>query len=153
MLNDIARTLSEDYAHKVRVMLHGAWAFGFMNGRVESPTIIDRTAVPKVPKTVSRVREHEEKFLSTSELYEVLTLIRRESPVLADVFEFQSRTDLRFGELAALREEDFTDDAVEVNGTYVWYKRRRGTPKNVYSVRTVSLDDRFHLHREGLHPP
>lgn len=131
-----------NYARKVRGLLHGAWALGFMNGKVSSTTIIDRTAVPKPPFSVEAVKEHEEKFLQVDELKIVLSLVRKKSSRLADVFEFQSRTGLRFGELVALREEDFTGNALRVSGTYVWVERKRGTPKNAYSVRTVELDNR-----------
>ena len=142
MLNEVARTISKGYASKIRVLLHQAWAIGYMNGKVASMDTIDRTTVPKVQKTVQEVKEHGEKFLTGMELKEVLALIRKESPIMADVFEFQARTGLRFGELAALREEDFDGKAVEVNGTYVWTERKRGTPKNAYSVRIVPLDDK-----------
>lgn len=117
-----------------------------MNGKVASMDPIDRTAVPKIQQTAEKVREHEEKFLSTNELNDVLSLIRKDYPFLADIFDFQARTGLRFGELAALREEDYDGNNIDVNATLCWTGRRkdahRGTPKNAYSVRRIELDRR-----------
>ncbi|MBS5520137.1 MAG: hypothetical protein SOU94_00660 [Acidaminococcus sp.] len=136
ILKDITLSISRDYGKKIRVLHHGAWYIGYMNGKVASMDPIDRTAFPKIQQMAKKVREHEEKFLSTNKLNDVLSLIRKDYPFLADIFDFQARAGLRFGELAALREEDYDGNNIDVNATLCWTGRRkgahRGTPKNAY---------------------
>ena len=127
-----------------------------------SAVAIRRVRVPAVKKTAAEVSAAAEKFLTRSELAEVLELVRAKAPYIADILEFQALTGLRYGELAALREDDYDAKAhtISVNATlnfgYVGHTFTRGTPKNVYSVRTVQLDhkavaiiERFIVHNKA----
>lgn len=113
-----------------------------------SALAIRRVKIPTIKKTAEDVSAAAEKFLSRSELTEVLDLVREKAPYIADILEFQALTGLRYGELAALREEDYDSGAhaININATinfnYKGMRCHRGTPKNIYSVRTIDLDQK-----------
>ncbi len=56
--------------------------------------------------------------------------------------EFITLTSLRFGKLVALRLRDYHKafNVIDINGSITNFKK--GTPKNVYSVRKVMLNKR-----------
>lgn len=98
--------------------------------------VLSKVVINRPNRTIDEVTNKKEKFLTTDELREVLNELRSLSPLVADVCEFQSLTGLRFGELAALREEDYNGNDVFVNATLVWPRRKgdrphRGTPKYI----------------------
>lgn len=107
-----------------------------------------RVRIELPAKTKAAVATAAAKFLSRSELSEVLAALREQSPYIADICEFQSRTGLRYGELTALREDDvdLQRRLIHVTGTLVFNvpgeRGHRDTPKNVYSIRDVTLDQR-----------
>ncbi|MBS5519588.1 MAG: site-specific integrase [Acidaminococcus sp.] len=109
---------------------------------------IRRVKIPKTQKTAKEVSEAAANFLTREELKEVLELVQKKAPYIADILEFQALTGLRYGELAALREEDYNEEAhtINVNATinfnYKGMRCHRGTPKNIYSLRTIELDSK-----------
>lgn len=111
-----------------------------------SALAIRRVKIPTSKKTAQEVSAAAEKFLTSKELSEVLNLVREKVPYVADILEFQALTGLRYGELAALREDDYSSEnhTIHINATinfnYKGQRCHRGTPKNIYSVRTVQLD-------------
>lgn len=113
-----------------------------------SALAIRRVRVPTAQKTAEDVAAAAEKYLTRDELSEVLNLVRRKAPYIADILEFQALTGLRYGELAALREDDYDANGhtISVNATLNFnvagMRCHRGTPKNVYSVRKIELDDK-----------
>ena len=147
MLDDVTLHHSAVYASKVLTMLRNSLKRAYKLGTISSMELVNRVEIKAPPKTLEAVESEREKFLSRDELQQVLALLRKESPLVADVCELQSRTGLRFGELAALRDQDYQKDEIYVNGTLQWGSGNgkapiRGTPKNVYSIRHVSLDKR-----------
>lgn len=147
LIDKLTIECSADYAKKTRSLIKSAFSMAYLEGTFNDMTIIDRTTVHRPVKSVAEVKKEREKFLSREELTEVLSMIRQKSERLAEIFEFQALTGLRFGELAALRFEDYKNGEISVNATLVWAKTKgakphRGSPKNVYSVRKVKLDRR-----------
>lgn len=96
------------------------------------------------PKTIEEVKKANEKFLDKNELKECINQLLPMHKRISLLCEFMSRTGLRIGELLALRECDYkkTEKAINVNGSYDYASRTRGTPKNLYSYRDVTLDKR-----------
>ena len=109
--------------------------------------MIENVELPKSQKTVEEVKKERAKFLTKDELVDILERIRAINPHVALICEFQSLTGLRIGELLALRRQDFDrkNKFIDVNGTLTSrYTIKDGeirlSPKNSYSIRTVSLD-------------
>ena len=96
------------------------------------------------PKTTEQVEKENNKFLDRAELSECFKQLATIHKRIALLCEFQALTGLRIGELLALRECDYSKDSrsINVNGSYNSTSYTRGTPKNLYSYREVSLDDR-----------
>lgn len=83
------------------------------------------------------------------ELKEVLRQLNDISPRISLLVEFISLTGLRIGELLALRYCDYDKEkaTININGTLQYHcnnssEIKRGTPKNIYSVRDVKLCNR-----------
>ncbi len=113
-----------------------------------SATALRRVRVELPTRTAASVASAAAKFLNRQELADVLGRLRDVAPYIADICEFQSLTGLRYGELAALREEDvdLRQKVVHVTATLLFnvpgQRIHRDTPKNVYSIRDVTIDDR-----------
>lgn len=105
--------------------------------------------IKKKPFTLKDLELKENKFLERDELKSVLTQLTAIDKRIALAMEFMSLTGLRIGELLALRECDYnkTDKTIHITGTLINHlkngdSRKRDTPKNIYSVRYVTLDNR-----------
>lgn len=115
------------------------------------PSLIDfeDIEIKKKPFSHSDIAKKQNKFLDAVELKETLMQLSKIDSRISLLFEFVSLTGLRIGELLALRYSDYDkkNATININGTIQYdYKNsseiKRGTPKNIYSVRDVSLSDR-----------
>lgn len=115
------------------------------------PSLIDfeDIEIKKKPFSHSDIAKKQNKFLDAVELKETLMQLSKIDSRIGLLFEFISLTGLRIGELLALRYSDYDKEnaTININGTIQYdYKNsseiKRGTPKNIYSVRDVSLSDR-----------
>lgn len=115
------------------------------------PSLIDfeDIEIKKKPFSHSDIAKKQNKFLDAVELKETLMQLSKIDGRISLLFEFISLTGLRIGELLALRYSDYDkkNATININGTIQYdYKNsseiKRGTPKNIYSVRDVSLSDR-----------
>lgn len=115
------------------------------------PSLIDfeDIEIKKKPFSHSDIAKKQNKFLDAVELKETLMQLSKIDSRISLLFEFVSLTGLRIGELLALRYTDYDKEnaTININGTIQYdYKNsseiKRGTPKNIYSVRNVSLSDR-----------
>ena len=115
------------------------------------PSLIDfeDIEIKKKPFSHSDIAKKQNKFLDAGELKETLMQLSKIDSRISLLFEFISLTGLRIGELLALRNSDYDKEnaTININGTIQYdYKNsseiKRGTPKNIYSVRNVSLSDR-----------
>lgn len=110
---------------------------------------IEDISVKKKPFTHTEIAKKQNKFLDAVELKSVLSQLTKLAPRVALLIEFMSLTGLRIGELLALRYCDYDEKkaTVFINGTLQYFYKngsdiKRGTPKNIYSVRDVTLDAR-----------
>ena len=115
------------------------------------PSLIDfeDIEIKKKPFSHSDIAKKQNKFLDAVELKETLMQLSKIDSRIGLLFEFISLTGLRIGELLALRYSDYDKEnaTININGTIQYdYKNsseiKRGTPKNIYSVRDISLSDR-----------
>lgn len=115
------------------------------------PSLIDfeDIEIKKKPFSHSDIAKKQNKFLDAVELKETLMQLSKIDSRISLLFEFVSLTGLRIGELLALRYSDYDKEnaTININGTIQYdYKNsseiKRGTPKNIYSVRDISLSDR-----------
>ena len=110
---------------------------------------VEDISVKKKPFTHTEIAKKQNKFLDAVELKSVLTQLTKLAPRVALLIEFMSLTGLRIGELLALRYCDYDEKkaTININGTLQYFYKngsdiKRGTPKNIYSVRDVTLDNR-----------
>lgn len=110
---------------------------------------IEDISVKKKPFTHTEIAKKQNKFLDAVELKSVLAQLTKLAPRVALLIEFMSLTGLRIGELLALRYCDYDEKkaTININGTLQYFYKngsdiKRGTPKNIYSVRDVTLDAR-----------
>ena len=110
---------------------------------------IEDISVKKKPFTHTEIAKKQNKFLDAVELKSVLSQLTKLAPRVALLIEFMSLTGLRIGELLALRYCDYDEKkaTININGTLQYFYKngsdiKRGTPKNIYSVRDVTLDNR-----------
>lgn len=110
---------------------------------------IEDISVKKKPFTHIEIAKKQNKFLDAVELKSVLAQLTKLAPRVALLIEFMSLTGLRIGELLALRYCDYDKEkaTININGTLQYFYKngsdiKRGTPKNIYSVRDVTLDAR-----------
>lgn len=110
----------------------------------------EEVTLNRKPQSQAEIKKRQNKFLDPVELKECLAKIKAINLRVGLAMEFMSRTGLRIGELLAIRTCDYDREKKEisVNGTISQYISKsgnlnfRGTPKNIYSVRTVALDER-----------
>lgn len=110
---------------------------------------IEDISIKKKPFTHTEIAKKQNKFLDAVELKSVLAQLTKLAPRVALLIEFMSLTGLRIGELLALRYCDYDEKkaTININGTLQYFYKngsdiKRGTPKNIYSVRDVALDAR-----------
>lgn len=149
VIDDIVIKISPARASQVLGLVKQAYKYGVRMGLIQSDITPQRVIIPKQQKTTAQVKKEQEKYLSRDELSTVLKLLKNDTPSIALVCEFQALTGLRFGELAALRDEDYNAEKkeIDINGSLNFPRRKgdkpvRGQTKNAYSVRKILLNSR-----------
>lgn len=151
LVNDVylIKNLSYRYAERHLTMIKQIYKYAYRLNYVDNIGFLDRVELRKKPQTEHDITKKRLKFLDRDELKEVIRQLHELSPRIALMIEFIALTGLRYGECAALRLQDYhkEDKTVSINGSVSFCHTRtkgfeRGTPKNVYSVRTVALDER-----------
>lgn len=142
--------ISRGYITKKIQVLKQAIRYAKRYGYVDDISYLEQVEIPKIKKTPEQIQRHRHKYMEPDELKHVLKLIRERHPRIGLALEFQSLTGLRFGELSALREQDYDGEKINVNGTITNYataadgKRlpERVAPKTAGSYRDVLLSER-----------
>lgn len=137
---------SYSYTRSLFCLIHQSFKYAKRLGYIKEISFIENVELPKPQKTVEEVKKERAKFLTKDELADILERIRNINVYVSLICEFQSLTGLRIGELLALRRQDFDrkNKTIDVNGTLTSrYTIKDGeirlSPKNSYSIRTVSL--------------
>lgn len=147
MVNDIVKNNTVGYARKIFALISKALLFGERLDYIHKVNVISKIVIPRAKVSLEKVEKERNKFLTKDELIDVLEQLKKIDFKLSLVCEFQALTGLRYGELIALRIQDYDKEKKEiyVNGSIALRGKdfyERGTPKNIYSIRHVTLDDR-----------
>ena len=151
IINDMyyKEKLSYAYTAATLVTLKMVMRYAKKAAYIENISDFESIRLKKRPATPEELQKSTNKFLNHDELKEALHQLREINTRVALAMEFISLTGLRCGEMLALRWQDIDIDKrqLNVNGTLVKIVHnneliQRGTPKNVYSYRTIALNTR-----------
>lgn len=141
--------LSYSYTKKYLTTIRAIFKYAKRKKYISSIDELEYIELKEKPKTIEEVQKKYNKFLDRNELKAVLTELASIHKRVSLLCEFISLTGLRFGECVALRTCDYERDKkrIHVNGTILHTAKngdeiQRGTPKNVYSIRYVALNER-----------
>jgi integrase len=141
--------LSYAYCSGTLVTIKAIMRYAKKAGYIGNVSDYEDIKLKRRPATPAELEKTTNKFLNKDELASCLEQLKRVSIRLAMAMEFISLTGLRCGEMLALRWQDYNKKAqtISVNGTIVKIAHngdviQRGTPKNIYSFRTVDLNAR-----------
>lgn len=116
---------------------------------IDSIQEFNEIRIPKRALRMEDVKKKNNKFLEMDELKDALQQLHKLNPRIALAMEFLSLTGLRCGEMLALRIQDYDKEAgtIDINGTISQFQSYekgivRSSPKNIFSVRTISLNAR-----------
>ncbi|MCI5708967.1 tyrosine-type recombinase/integrase [Veillonella caviae] len=138
--------LSYHYSKSLLTSIKAIFRYAKRRGLLNNIQDIEDIKLIKKPFSVSDIAKKQNKFLDNYELKEALQQIYKIEPRISLLFEFISLTGLRIGELLALRYCDYNKEkaTININGTLQYHCNnssdfKRGTPKNIYSVRDIKL--------------
>lgn len=141
--------LSYAYTAATLITLKMVMRYAKKAAYIENISDFESIRLKKRPATPEELQKSTNKFLNHDELKEALHQLREINSRVALAMEFISLTGLRCGEMLALRWQDIdmAKRQLSVNGTLVKIAHnneliQRGTPKNVYSYRTIALNTR-----------
>ena len=112
-------------------------------------SFLDNIELQKPVADVDRIKKQRSKFLTIDELKYLLAQLDTINHHVSLLCEFQSLTGLRFGEMVALRTQNYDKENAEIDVNATLSNRgsfsdpaMRLPPKNVHSIRKVKLDAR-----------
>lgn len=141
---------SHSYTDAIRSLFRNMFEYAKQVGFVEHNIVKD----VKIERKKATIEEHEkvtQKYLEPNELELVIGELRNLkhsscASQYAEIAEVLSKTGLRYGELAALKIEDYDGTTLDVNKTlfYNYSKAQDGlttSPKNVFSNRKIPISN------------
>lgn len=141
--------LSFCYSKTILITLKAIMRYAKKAGYINSIIDFEEIKIKRRPATKKELEKKTQKFLDTDELRECLKQLKQINLRIGYAMEFIALTGLRCGEMLALRVQDYDAPkaTINVNGTIIKSmcngdELQRGTPKNVYSYRDVTLNDR-----------
>lgn len=141
--------LSYNYVKHISITVKGIMRYAKKAGYIQDVTGFEEITLKRRPATPDELARKNNKYLDQDELRSCLDQLAKINYRVSLAMEFVSLTGLRIGELLALRREDVELDKslLHVTGTLLYTLRngdeyQRGTPKNVYSYRTIDLNRR-----------
>ena len=151
-LNDFyyKENYSYSYTDAIRSLFRNMFEYAKQLGFVKYNIVKD----VKVERKKASIEDHErvtQKYLEPDELELVIEELRNlkhssNASQYAEIAEVLSKTGMRYGELAALKVEDYDGNALDVNKTlfYNYAKAQEGlttSPKNVFSNRIIPISN------------
>jgi len=148
-LDIIAQQHSYSYTKAILSLIRQTFRYARRMEFIHDISFFDNIELQKPVLNVEKVQRQRDKFLTKKELNSLLKKLEAINPTVALLCEFQSLTGLRFGEMVALRVQDYDEgkSEIDVNASLSSYgslknEAIRSSPKNIYSIRKVSLDAR-----------
>ena len=137
------------YSKKFLLLMKQIFKYAKRMRYIHDIYFLDDVELLQKPKSIEDIKKERNKFLDRAELKTVLQQLNKINIRISLAMEFVSLTGLRFGELVALRICDYDkhSNQIDVNGSITNFRKnsdndQRDTPKNIYSVRKVLLNDR-----------
>lgn len=147
--DNFAKQYSYNYTKTAISLIRQSLKYAKRMQFISDISFIDDIELHRPVTNVDRVLKQRDKFLSKLELKELLSLLNEKNHHVSLLCEFQSLTGLRFGEMVALRTQDYdvANNEIDINATLstrgsLADPAMRLPPKNVHSIRKVSLDTR-----------
>lgn len=139
-----AKQMSYNHMLKIKRVILGILRFAENMQYIKSARFAEKLVVQKRPLTLEEVKRQQFKYLDRFTLARVLSQAKEIHKRIGLALEFQSLTGLRYGELAALRRQDYDGEKVNVNASIrfsvnVNHPDYRSTPKTVVSYRDIYL--------------
>lgn len=141
--------VSYNYVKHIAITMKAILRYAKKAGYTNDVSDFEEIKLKRRPATPDELARKNNKFLDHDELRSCLDQLAKINYRVALAMEFISLTGLRIGELLALRYQDVELDKnqLHVTGTLLYTVRngdeyQRGTPKNVYSYRTIDLNRR-----------
>ena len=136
------------YSKKFLLLMKQIFKYAKRMRYIHDIYFLDDVELLQKPKSIEDIKKERNKFLDRPELKSVLQQLNIINSRISLAMEFVSLTGLRFGELVALRicDYDIHSNQIDVNGSITNFRKnsdndQRDTPKNIYSVRKVLLND------------
>lgn len=147
--DDFCKEYSYNYAKTALSLIRQSLKYAKRMQFITNISFMDDIELQRPVTDVDRIKKQRDKFLTKSELKELLALIDERNHHVALLCEFQSLTGLRFGEMIALRTQDYdiSKGEIDINATLstrgsLSDPAMRLPPKNVHSIRKLTLDAR-----------
>ena len=141
--------LSYNYSTNILHNLKSIMRYAKKKCYIDDISAFEEIKIKKRPATKKELQTTADKFLNKDELKQCLHQLNEINPRIALAMEFIALTGLRCGELLALRLQDYDKEksTINVNGSMVSTlsfhdDNCRSTPKNIYSYRTIFLNER-----------
>ena len=141
--------VSYNYVKHISITMKAIMRYAKKAGYIGDVSDFEEIKLKRRPATPDELARKNNKFLDQDELRSCLDQLAKINYRVSLAMEFVSLTGLRIGELLALRRQDVELDKsqLHVTGTLLYTVRngdeyQRGTPKNVYSYRTIDLNRR-----------
>lgn len=138
--------LSYTYSNQLLTTIKQVFQYAKDKKKIAHIDEIQAIKLKRKAYSVEEIKKKNDKFLNRDELKEVLSKIKAKNKRVGLAMEFMSLTGVRIGELLALRNCDYDKEhsQLSINGTICFTLRgsnekKRGTPKNIYSNRVISL--------------
>lgn len=141
--------LSYSYSNGTLVIIKSIMKYAKKSQYIQDISDFIEIKLKKRPATKKEVHKLQNKFLNDDELKSCLHQLKKINSRIALAMEFIALTGLRCGELLALRVQDYDKEnsKININGTLLKSAHngediQRGTPKNIYSYRDVTINNR-----------
>ena len=146
ILKDLYYTSGKSYGYcsTITYTIKAIMQYAKKAGYIDNIREFEEIKIKKRPMTASELEKNNNKYLNKGELKECLNQLYKLNTRMALAMEFIALTGLRGGELFALRVQDYdkANSCINVNSSIRAATGERTTPKNMYSYRTVFLNER-----------
>ena len=117
--DNFARKYSYNYTKAGLSLVRQSLKYARRMDYISNISFIDNVELQRPVTDVDRIKRQREKFLTKAELKDVLQQLDTIHHHVSLLCEFQSLTGLRFGEMVALRNQDYdsTTMEIDINGT------------------------------------
>ena len=148
-LDKFAKQYSYNYTKAGLSLIRQSFKYAQRMEYITNISFLDNIELQRPIMDVEQIKKQRTKFLTKDELKKLLSLLDEKYHHVSLLCEFQSLTGLRFGEMVALRIQDYNPSTseIDINATLTMVGSLKSPairvpPKNVHSIRKIKLDER-----------